>query len=129
MRGGPLGDVDFDDWYEVPVFDADSDERLEHAASSGNGALRFAATAILTAEARSSRLLRRRSNAEETTSDPLADFYAGRDAGDGSWRSRATAVIDRWAEREVERGLRLERSLRGLHPAKIAQSLRAGRAN
>ena len=53
-----LGQVDFADSRQAPVFEPDSEERLEEMATSSRGPLRFAASAFLRVDARAARLRR-----------------------------------------------------------------------
>ncbi len=88
-----LGDVSFDEWFDTPVFESDTDERLEELATARRGPLRLAASTLLRVNARTERARTRR----------IVD-------GPGL-RSRVSSAIDRWAESEVRAQERLERLL------------------
>lgn len=47
-----LGELEFSDWYETPVFEPDEDELLEEAATSGHGPRRLMARMVLARDAR-----------------------------------------------------------------------------
>ena len=79
------GEIEFDDWYEMPVFEADPDERFEHQATSKRGPVRLVGAALL----RISPDRPKRSR--------------------GPWRTRWERVLDRWAEAETAGLERLER--------------------
>jgi hypothetical protein len=59
MNNASLGQVEFADWYDNPLFESDPDERLEELATSSRGPIRLAASAILRVDARTARLRHR----------------------------------------------------------------------
>lgn len=84
-----LGDLSFDDWYETPVFEAEPDERLEQLATSRRAPLRLLAGAMLRVA-------------------PDRPQRSRRAERSGSWRDRASNLLDRWAAMETASQERLE---------------------
>ena len=64
-----LGELEFADWYETPVFEPDEDELMEEAATSGRGPRRLMARMVL---ARDARKALRRPQWDEAPSPPAA---------------------------------------------------------
>ena len=64
-----LGDVSFDEWFDTPVFESDTDERLEELAMSRRGPLRLAASTLLRVNARTERARTRRSSPKRLDRD------------------------------------------------------------
>lgn len=79
-----LGEIEFDDWYEMPVFEVDPDERFEQLATSKRGPVRLIGSA----------LLRLSPDRPKRTRRP--------------WRVRWERMLDRWAEAETAGQERLE---------------------
>lgn len=84
-----LGDLSFDDWYETPVFESDPDERIEQLAMSRRAPMRLVAGAIL-------RMAPDRPRRARPPTTP------------GTWRQRASDLLDRWAAMEAASQERLE---------------------
>lgn len=97
-----LGEVRFDEWFETPVFESGSDERLEELATSRRGPMRLAASTFLRLNARADRMRHR--------DEPPAAETASEAASPGV-RARVSAALDRWAEREAATQSRIERLL------------------
>jgi hypothetical protein len=92
VQGPQLGEVTFEEWFDTPVFEADSeDERLEHLATSRRAPLRLVGSAAIGLR---SRLEERR--------QPTLDL---RDRG---LRRRIDVLLNRWAEAEAASQERLE---------------------
>ena len=122
-----LGEMTFDDWYDTPIFEADSDERLEELATSGRTSTRLAASAVLKVrnlkpvhEPGDPSCIDLREQAPPTVTDielteslwrgaPLPDETLPELACGSGLRDRFNHALDRWAERETAAQLRLER--------------------
>lgn len=105
-----LGQVKFDEWFETPVFESDSDERLEELATSRRGPLRLAANTFLRLNARADQIRGRTGPAGGRRRDPLPEQNgAAGGASPETLRRRFNAALDRWAEREAAGQARLER--------------------
>jgi hypothetical protein len=107
VQGPQLGDTTFEEWFETPVFDCDSeDERLEQLATSKRAPLRMVGATAISLKAR--RQDRRPIDSEGSAGiDPeeLAEIVDLR--GDGL-RHRLDGLLDRWARVEVAGQARLE---------------------
>ena len=92
-KGPELGEITFEDWYEVPVFDSDRDERLEQLATSKRRPMRVVGAAMV-----------------RLAGDRDRDRVSGRDgaAARPSVRERWERALDRWAVAETDAQARLE---------------------
>jgi hypothetical protein len=93
---GELGEITFDDWYEVPVFDVEPDERLEHLATSKRAPVRLFGATLL------------RLGSDGSDGSEGSDGSAASPTAAGSWRERAGRLLDRWAAAEAASQERLE---------------------
>ena len=73
-----LGELEFSDWYEIPVFEPDEDELTEEIATSGHGPRRLMARAKL---ARDARRAKRRPEWDNQTRRPAVTAPAAAPAG------------------------------------------------
>jgi outer membrane biosynthesis protein TonB len=171
-----LGELEFSEWYETPVFEPSSEERMETRASGGRGPMRLVARVFIAAGARreSRRAKHEQHNPEseapveavtveqepqppleaelqpeqaaaaeaepepepeptatidpepepEPEPEPPATIESTEPGADepqqvvipeladrSGWRSRASALIDRWAEKEVAVATKLDEAL------------------
>ena len=119
-----LGDVSFDEWFDTPVFESDTDERLEELAMSRRGPIRLAAGTLLRVNARTEgarsrrsvpeRPARRKRDVHESAlrlENPEGPLPPGEAPARPGLRGRVGPLLDRWAETEIHAQERLERLL------------------
>ena len=105
VQGPQLGDVTFEEWFESPVFDTDTeDERLEQLATSRRAPLRLVGSAAIGLKSRRDE----RRSGSDLLSHEIEVESAPVDLRDGGLRQRIDVLLNRWAEAEAAGQERLE---------------------